>query len=92
MAAWRVELTPAAARHLRRVRTDELLVLRGVILGLATERHPPGARKLAGHDLWRVGLRIDGQPWRIVYQLRAADRLVVVTRVVRRDEGAYRRL
>lgn len=92
MAAWRVELTPAAARQLGRLRADELLALRGVILALAQDRRPPGAGKLRGSRLWRVRLRIDGVPWRVVYQVRDAERLVVVTRVVRRDESTYRDL
>jgi len=92
MSPWRVELTPPAARRLRRLRPEELLALRGVILGLADERRPPGASKLVGTDLWRIRVRIDGVPWRVIYQLRDAERLVVVTRIARRDEATYRRL
>ncbi len=93
MPPWRVELTPAVARRLRRLRPEELLALRGVILGLAEERHPPGVSKLVGTDLWRrIRVRIDRVPWRVIYQLREAERLVVVTRIARRDEATYRRL
>lgn len=92
MAGWRVELTPAAIRQLRRARRQDVLALRGVILALADEQRPSGVRKLSGTDLWRVRVRIDGVPWRIVYQLRAGERLVVVTRVTRRDEATYRRM
>jgi mRNA-degrading endonuclease RelE of RelBE toxin-antitoxin system len=62
------------------------------MLALAQDPRPPGAVKLAGADLWRVRVRIDGQPWRIVYQLRTREHLVVITRLARRDEGTYRRL
>lgn len=92
MDRWRVELTPAAARDLRSATTDELLALRGVIVALGEDRHPPGAGKLRGAALWRVRIRIDGAPWRVVYQLRQKDRLVVVTRIARRDKSTYRRL
>lgn len=92
MPAWRVELTPAASRQLKRLPADRLLAMRGVILGLADDRRPPGATKLRGTKLWRVRVRIDGAPWRVVYQVRDADRLVVVTRVARRGEGTYRGL
>jgi mRNA interferase RelE/StbE len=92
MASWRVELTPAVVRSLRRIRHHELLALRGVILALADDRRPPGARRLRGTDLWRVRVRIDGEPWRVVYQVRRRDMLVVVTRVARRDDATYRRL
>jgi mRNA interferase RelE/StbE len=88
----RLELTPAAARQLRRARPADALALRGVILALAQDPHPPGSAKLAGSDLWRVRVRIDGVPWRVIYQLRNDGALVVIARVVRRDEATYRRL
>lgn len=91
MAGWRVELAPAAARQLRSLPPAQMAALRGVILGLGEERQPPGSRKLRGHrDLWRVRVRVDGRAWRIVYQLRRDRELVVVVRVVPRDEGTYR--
>ena len=89
---WRVELTPAAARQLRRLRPVELAAMRGAILALGDDRRPTGARKLAGTDLWRVRLRVDGVPWRVVYQVRTHERLVVIARVARRDEATYREL
>lgn len=92
MAVFRVELTPAAQRQLEGVRGNALVALRGAILSLSLDPLPTGAGKLAGtRDLWRLRLSVDGQPWRVIYQLRSRQRLVVVTRVVRRDEATYRR-
>jgi len=89
----RLILTPAAQRHIDRLHGVDLIALRGVILALADEPRPPGAVKLAGvTDLWRIRVRVEGRPWRIVYQLRTRERLVVIARVVPRDEGTYRRL
>jgi mRNA interferase RelE/StbE len=91
MADYPVVLTPAAQRQVGRLSGAALAALRGVILGLAAEPRPRGAAKLTGtRDIWRVRLRIDGRPWRIVYQLREREKVVVITRVVRRDEGTYR--
>lgn len=91
--ALRVELTATAARQLRRLRDTDLLALRGVILALGEDPHPPGSGKLSGsRDLWRQRVRIDGAPWRVVYQVREADGLVVIARVARRDAATYRRL
>jgi mRNA interferase RelE/StbE len=90
MSRWRVELAPAATRQLRRLRGDDLLAMRGAILALGDDPFPPGARKIVAADLWRIRLRIHGAPWRIVYQVREAQRLVVVTRIARRDEATYR--
>jgi mRNA-degrading endonuclease RelE of RelBE toxin-antitoxin system len=88
---YRVELTPAVQRQLGRLSGAPLAALRGVILALADERFPVGAAKIVGaRNLWRVRLRIDGRPWRVVHQVRKVERLVVVTRVVPRDEGTYR--
>ncbi|MBA2556742.1 MAG: type II toxin-antitoxin system RelE/ParE family toxin [Chloroflexi bacterium] len=93
MPAWQVALTPAAGRQIDRLRGVDLMAIRGVILALADEPRPPGASKLAGtRDLWRVRVRIEGQPWRIVYQLRTREHLVLITRVAHRGEGTYRQL
>jgi mRNA-degrading endonuclease RelE of RelBE toxin-antitoxin system len=90
--ALRVELTPAASRQLRRLRDAEALALRGVILALGEEPYPPGRGKLAGGDLWRLRVRIDGAPWRVVYQVREEAGTLVVALMARRDEATYRRL
>lgn len=88
---YRVLLTPAAQRQLDRLRGVAAIALRGVILALANEPRPAGASKLAGKgNLWRLRLRVDGEPWRVVYQLRESERLVIVTRIARRNEGTYR--
>ena len=93
MASYRVVLTPAVQRQLGGLRGSVLIALRGVILALGTDPFPPGARKLSGSDdLWRIPLRIDGQPWRVICQLRSKVRVLIVTRVARRDEGTYRGL
>lgn len=89
----RVDLAPAAVRQLDRLRGPVLVALRGVILSLASDPRPPGSRRLTGtQDPWRIRIRVDGEPWRVVYQVRDDGRLVVVLRVARRDEATHRRL
>jgi mRNA-degrading endonuclease RelE of RelBE toxin-antitoxin system len=91
VARFRVTLAPAARRQLDAIRGAAFLALRGVILALAEDPRPLGSGKLAGRDdLWRVRVRVDGEPWRIVYQIDAKAGVVVVTRVVRRNETTYR--
>ena len=91
--AYRVILTPAAERQLDRVHGATLVALRGVILALSDEPRPPGATRVTGRrNLWRVRVRIDGQPWRVIFVLDDRDKTVLVTRVARRDEGTYRGL
>ena len=93
MDQYRVTLTPAAQRQLDRLRGPAFVAMRGVILALADEPRPPTAGKVTGAaDLWRVRVRIDGASWRVIYQLRSDERLVLITRVARRDESTYRGL
>ena len=93
MARYRVVLTPAAARQLDRLRGPTFVALRGVILALGDEPLPPTAGKIAGSaDVWRLRVRVDGAPWRVVYQLRNDERTFLVTRVARRGDATYRRL
>jgi mRNA interferase RelE/StbE len=83
----RVVLAPAAQRQLRRLPPGDAARLRGPILALATDAHPPGAVKLSGSDFWR--LRVG--ELRVVYVVTDAE-TVVVLRVARRAESTYRRL
>ena len=89
---YRVILAPGAARTMQRLSGPILFALRGAILGLSADPRPRGSRKLAALDLYRLRLRVDGVPWRIVYQVRDAERIVLLTRVARRAEGTYRGL
>ena len=83
----RVVIAPAAQRQLRRIPPGEAARLRGPILALGIEAHPPGAAKLAATAFWR--LRIGDL--RVVY-LVEGDGTVVVLRVARRSERTYRRV
>jgi mRNA interferase RelE/StbE len=84
---WRVELAPAATRQLRRLPPGDAARLRGPILALALDPRPPGARKLAGTEWWR--LRVGAL--RIIYLIEEIDHVVIVLGVARRNESTYRR-
>jgi mRNA interferase RelE/StbE len=86
--AWRVVLAPAAQRQLRRLPPGEAARLRGPILALAIEHRPPGVAKLAETDFWR--LRVGDL--RAIYLVGEEVREVVVLKVARRSESAYRRV
>jgi mRNA interferase RelE/StbE len=87
-ADYRVEISPAAQRQLRRLPPGDAARLRGPILALAIEPHPPGVAKLADTDFWR--LRVGDL--RIVYLVDKPSELVIVLKVARRSESTYRRL
>jgi mRNA interferase RelE/StbE len=86
--ARRVELAPAAQRQLRRLPPGDAARSRGPILALAIDPRPPGATKHAGTDFWR--LRVGDL--RVIYVIEDDRRLVVVLKVARRSESAYRRI
>jgi mRNA interferase RelE/StbE len=83
----RVLIAPAAQRQLRRLPPGDAARLRGPILALGIDAHPPGTGKLGGTDFWR--LRVGAI--RIVYVVEN-DGSVVVLRVARRSERTYRHL
>ncbi len=86
-ARYRVDLSPAAQRQLRRLPPGDAAMLRGPILALAWDLRPPGAAKLVDSDFYRLSVG----DTRVVYVIDDADRLVVVLRVARRSESTFRR-
>ena len=83
----RVVIAPAAQRQLRRLPPGDAARLRGPILALGIDAHPPGASKLAASEFWR--LRVG--ELRIVYLVEDQGTIVVL-RVARRSERTYRRV
>jgi mRNA-degrading endonuclease RelE of RelBE toxin-antitoxin system len=60
---------------------------------LSDDPRPPGAVRLSGlPNVWRLQLGMDGQSWRVVYQIDDQQQLVRLLRIVARTEGTYRRL
>ncbi|MBI3745857.1 MAG: type II toxin-antitoxin system RelE/ParE family toxin [Chloroflexi bacterium] len=85
---FRVELAPAAQRHLTRLPPGSTAALRGPTLALGLDPRPPGATKLAGAEFWRIRV---GE-LRVIYAIDESARLVIVLRVARRSESTYRRV
>lgn len=88
MGSYRVLIKPSAKKELVAVSTKkdrQRLVSR--IQRLADEPRPPGCQKLSGHDRYRVR---QGQ-YRIVYEIRDNELIVVVIKVGHRRD-VYRAL
>jgi mRNA interferase RelE/StbE len=83
---YRVDISPAAARQLRRLPPGDAARLRGPILALALAPRPPGAARLVDSDWWRLR----AGDLRVVYAVDDDQRLVVILRVARRNESTYR--
>ena len=84
---YRIELTPAAARDLRKLPRDVLLRVHAVLVVLSETPRPPKAQRLAGG--LREYLRVRVGDFRIVY-LVEDDRLVVCVIRVRHRKDVYR--
>lgn len=85
---WRIRFVAKAAQQLESIHEPDLSRLRRRILALESHPHPPGAIPVQGTPF----LRLRVGHWRVLYRLIAADRLVLVVYVLRRNEGTYSRL
>lgn len=87
--AYRVEISPAAGRSLRRLPVAVRDRLEPVILGLGDEPRPRGARKVRGTE---NSFRLRVGDYRIVYDVYDRQQLIVVLLADRRHETTYRGL
>lgn len=84
---YEVRLARPAERSLRRIRRGDRTGYRRILSAIeehAADRYPEGARKLSGVDppAWR--LRVGG--YRIVYEVREAELVVLVLNAAPRGE------
>ena len=86
---YRVEISPAARREIRRLARADFERAESAIADLGINPRPPGVVKLKGtQDVWRIR---EGQ-MRIIFRVLDSEALVVILRVARRDERTYRGL
>ena len=87
--SYRVEISPAAGRELRRLSRANFERAESAIAGLGVNPRPTRVVKLRGtSDVWRIR---EGQ-MRIIFRIIDSESLVVILRVVMRDERTYRGL
>lgn len=79
---YRIEVTPAAARQLRKLDRGAALRIRGAIELLAVDPRPPGSRSLRG----RPGFRVRVGDYRLIYTVHDDVLLVVVLRLGHRRD------
>lgn len=84
---YRVEIAPASARELGRLRADDAARLRRPILALAVDPRAIGA-PVVGTSY----LRIRVGDLRVTYTVDDTARRVVVGRIAKRSDSTYRRL
>lgn len=82
MSRYRVELTPAAARQLRKLPRDAGPRIRGVIDLLAVDPRAPTSRPLRGRPAYRVR----SGDYRVIYTIEDDRLLVVIIRLGHRRD------
>ena len=75
-------LTPRAARELRRLPSDVSRRVLEAVLALESDPRPPGSRKLAASDEWRIRIG----DYRVRYRIDDSSRQFTVTRIAHRRE------
>jgi len=80
---YRVELTPAARRDLKKLPWDILRRVDAHILALAQNPHPPGAQKLEGGEGF---FRVRVGDYRIIYTVEHFHLIIAIVRVRHRRE------
>jgi mRNA interferase RelE/StbE len=87
--AYKIEVTAAARRALKKLDSDTARRIGEAIDGLAVDPRPAGVKKLAGaDDLYRIRVR----DYRIIYQIEDKQLLIVVVTIGNRREVYRRRL
>ena len=82
MAAYRVEMLPAAERQLRKIDTVPRRRIDEAIRDLAAVPRPHGYRKLSGADRYRIRVG----DYRVLYMIEDAVLCVLVVRVGHRSD------
>jgi len=81
--SYRVELTSAAARQVRKLPRPARDRVVEAISGLREDPHPPAAKKLVGEQTaWRIRVG----DYRVIYDVFDGDLLVTVVRAAHRRE------
>lgn len=82
MASFKVTLKKSVAKDLRRISNKEVARILKRIVALAVEPRPPGAEKLSGQERYRLRQGV----YRIIYEIKDEDLVVVVVKVGHRGD------
>lgn len=85
-----IRYKPRVQREIRSLGRDAAVRLLAQIDDLGEEPRPAGSRKLSGprRDLYRIRV---GR-YRVVYEIRDDQLIILIVRVAKRDEATYRNL
>lgn len=83
--SYRVDVSPAAVRALRRLPASHREPISRAIAALTDEPRPDGVKKLRGVSHWRIRV---GE-YRVIYSVSDRERWVAVHQVERRTTTTY---
>ncbi len=83
MVSFRLEWRASAAKELRKIDRGVVPRIVAAAAQLAHQPHPPGSKKLQGTDsIYRIRVG----DYRIVYEVNAAEIVIIIVRVRHRKE------
>lgn len=87
MASFKVSIKRSVAKDLRHIPKKEVTRLLKRIESLAMEPRPPGVEKLSGQEKYRIRQGI----YRIIYEIKDEELIVVIVKVGHRGDVYKRR-
>lgn len=87
MASFKVSIKRSVAKDLRHIPKKEVARLLKRIESLAMEPRPPGVEKLSGQEKYRIRQGI----YRIIYEIKDEELIVVIVKVGHRGDVYKRR-
>jgi len=84
---YRVEISPPAAKDLKRLPPQLCQRLEQGILPLADNPYPDGVRKIQGAER---AYRIRAGSYRVIYEVYKEQKVIVILRVARRSKNTYK--
>jgi mRNA interferase RelE/StbE len=82
VAGYTINVLPTAVRHIAKLDRQVRRRIDRAIMALGNNPRPPGATKLGDVDAWRIRVG----DWRVIYQIRDSELLVLVIRVGHRRD------
>lgn len=81
-SAYRIEITPAVARHMRKMPRDVLRRIDTAIIALARSPRPPVKKLRAQDDRYRIRVG----DYRVIYEVDDAQLLILIVEVGHRKD------
>ncbi|MCC5888784.1 MAG: type II toxin-antitoxin system RelE/ParE family toxin [Gammaproteobacteria bacterium] len=83
MAGYSVEISRTAEKQLRKLTAADREKVARALVGLGTDPHPPGSRKLSGYnDVFRIRVGV----YRVLYSVEGRRLIVIILKIGHRRD------